>query len=52
MRTNDIITAVQNLKARGIEFLSIPDTYYENLKKGLAKVDIKVIEDIEVIQKL
>ena len=37
---------------RGVEFLSVPDTYYENLRKGLANAGITVEEDIEAIQKL
>lgn len=37
---------------RGVEFLTIPDTYYENLKKGLEHAGIKVEEDIETLQKL
>lgn len=49
MRTNDIITTVERCIARGVEFLTIPDTYYENLKKGLANAGIKVAEDIEVL---
>lgn len=35
LRTDDIISAVEILTSRGIEFLTIPDSYYENLKKGL-----------------
>jgi len=35
------------MKDRGMEFLTVPDTYYENLKKGLAHAGIKVVEDIE-----
>jgi len=40
MNTYDIITTVQRMKDRGVEFLSVPDTYYENLKKGLANAGI------------
>jgi len=35
---------------RGTEFLTIPDAYYENLKKGLAHAGIEVTEDIERLQ--
>jgi len=52
MRTNDIITTVQRMTDRGVEFLTVPDTYYENLKKGLANAGIQVAEDIEALQKL
>jgi 4-hydroxyphenylpyruvate dioxygenase-like putative hemolysin len=37
------------MKDRGVEFLTIPDTYYEHLKKGLAHAGIKVLEDIDVL---
>ena len=49
MKVDDIITTVERCKARGIEFLTIPDAYYENLKKGLANAGIKVQEDLEII---
>jgi 4-hydroxyphenylpyruvate dioxygenase-like putative hemolysin len=34
---------------RGVEFLTIPDAYYENLKKGLANAGIQVAEDIDAL---
>jgi len=40
------------MRARGVEFLTIPDTYYENLRKGLAMSDVKVQEDISILQEL
>ena len=52
MRTDDIITTVQRCRDRGIEFLTIPDAYYDNLKKGLANAGIQVQEDLAVLQKL
>lgn len=52
MKTNDILATVQRMVDRGVEFLQVPDTYYENLKKGLAHAGIKVAEDIETIQRL
>ena len=42
---------MENLKARGIEFLSIPDTYYDILRKNLPDMSIKVSEDIDHLQK-
>lgn len=50
MRTDNIIDTVANLRRRGVEFLKIPDTYYENLRKGLAESPVKVKEDIDVLQ--
>lgn len=41
------------MKARGVEFLDkIPDTYYDNLKKGLANAKLEVKEDIETLRRL
>ncbi|RFU32645.1 hypothetical protein B7463_g3696, partial [Scytalidium lignicola] len=54
LRTNDIISAVTNLRARGVEFISVPETYYitmrERLKSG--KRSWKLNEDFDTIQKL
>jgi len=52
LRTNDIIQAVTALTNRGVEFLTIPAVYYENLQKGLESVGMKVDEDLEIIKKL
>ena len=35
LRTNNIINAIEALKYRGTEFLDIPDTYYDQLRKRL-----------------
>ena len=40
------------MKKRGVEFLSIPDTYYENLRNRLAHASIEVTEDIAKLQEL
>ncbi|KAI9216085.1 Glyoxalase/Bleomycin resistance protein/Dihydroxybiphenyl dioxygenase [Blastocladiella britannica] len=50
--TTDIIKSVQALRDRGTEFLSIPATYYENLKLRLASSKTKVTEDMEMLKKL
>ena len=39
------------MRQRGIEFLSIPDTYYDNLRKNLPDMNITVSEDIDMLQK-
>lgn len=52
LNTSDIITAIQNLKARGMQFLSIPDSYYEILTENLKHSRTKVKEDMEVLKKL
>ncbi|KAK3745341.1 hypothetical protein QZH41_018904 [Actinostola sp. cb2023] len=52
LNTSDIISAVTNLKERGMMFLSIPDKYYDNLRERLKKSSITVKEDLDVVQKL
>ena len=52
LNTSDIIQAITHLRARGMQFLSIPDSYYEMLEKNLAKSKVKVKEDLKVLQKL
>ena len=49
MNTDNIIEAVTNLKARGQDFLTIPSTYYKNLRERLKTAKIKVIEDLDVV---
>ena len=52
MRTENIIDTVQRMKARGVVFLDkIPDTYYDNLRTGIGKVNLQVQEDIDVLQR-
>ncbi|XP_039273483.2 4-hydroxyphenylpyruvate dioxygenase-like [Styela clava] len=52
MNTPDVITAVRNMKARGLEFLSVPDTYYKQLRQNLKNAKITVEEDLDIIQEL
>lgn len=42
--TDDIIKTVSELKARGIEFLNIPSTYYDLLQDRVGKIDEPVDE--------
>jgi 4-hydroxyphenylpyruvate dioxygenase len=46
--TADIIKTVTELKARGIEFLTVPRSYYDALPERVGKID----EDIEELHKL
>jgi 4-hydroxyphenylpyruvate dioxygenase len=39
MATGDIIKTVTQLRDRGIEFLRVPDTYYDILLKRVGKID-------------
>ena len=46
--TNDIITTVTKLREYGVEFLSTPDTYYEDLANRVGDID----EDVKKLQEL
>jgi 4-hydroxyphenylpyruvate dioxygenase len=52
LRTPNIIEAVTNLRARGVEFISVPETYYENMRLRLKAAGMKLQESFETIQKL
>jgi len=52
LRTNDIIHAISTLKARGLEFLTVPKSYYTNLRQKLAKSPITVKEDLDKLESL
>lgn len=52
LRSNDIIQSITNLRARGTEFLDIPDSYYTQLRRRLPKSKVNVVEDLDVLQKL
>jgi len=51
MSTGDILKTVEELKARGIEFLRVPDTYYEILPErvGSIKEDLKAIHELGIL---
>lgn len=51
LNTSSIIETVINLKARGLEFLKIPDTYYKALKEKLKEAKIELTEDFEEVKK-
>ncbi|XP_018321242.1 4-hydroxyphenylpyruvate dioxygenase [Agrilus planipennis] len=52
LNTQDIISSVTNLKARGIEFLQIPDSYYDILKERLKISKVKIAEELDTLKKL
>ncbi|XP_070572963.1 4-hydroxyphenylpyruvate dioxygenase-like [Ptychodera flava] len=52
LNTSNIIETVSNLRDRGMQFLVIPDSYYDNLKERLKNSPIKVEEDMDTLQKL
>lgn len=48
MATNDIIHTVRALRSRGMEFLRVPPTYYENLRERVGVIE----EDMEPLREL
>ena len=52
INVENVIDVVANLTKRGLEFLDIPSTYYENLRKRLKLSRVEVKEDIDTLQKL
>lgn len=49
LRTTNIIQEVENLRSRGVDFLTIPVSYYDNLRKNLPHMNVKLDEDIDVL---
>ncbi|KAJ6123144.1 hypothetical protein N7512_005609 [Penicillium capsulatum] len=52
LRTDDIIRDITNLKARGVEFIKVPETYYTDIKARLKQSGLVLKEDFETIQSL
>lgn len=52
LNTGNIIAAIENLRARGMHFLSVPDTYYDQLRERLSHSRCKIKEDMDTLQKL
>jgi 4-hydroxyphenylpyruvate dioxygenase len=48
MATADIVKTVTELKSRGVEFLQVPTTYYDDLSNRVGTID----EDLEPLKKL
>ncbi|KAF2836127.1 4-hydroxyphenylpyruvate dioxygenase, partial [Patellaria atrata CBS 101060] len=52
LRTRDIIDTVSKMYARGVEFITVPDTYYTEMRRRLKEGGVKVEEDFETIRRL
>jgi 4-hydroxyphenylpyruvate dioxygenase len=40
LRTNDIVATVEALRARGVRFMHVPDSYYDEARARLAQFDL------------
>jgi len=47
LATDDIVATVSEMRDRGVEFLYVPDTYYDDILERVGEID----EDIEVLKK-
>ena len=52
LNTRDVISVVKNLRKRGVEFLNVPKSYYDNLRKNLPNACITVKESLDVLEEL
>jgi 4-hydroxyphenylpyruvate dioxygenase len=53
LTTPDIIATVRELRARGLEFMPTPDTYYDALPAHLERLGVgKIDEDLSVLREL
>lgn len=52
--TPDIISTVSAMRARGVEFIAVPSTYYDTMRKrlGAEKRNWELKEDLETIERL
>jgi 4-hydroxyphenylpyruvate dioxygenase len=48
LATNNIVETVMELRDRGVEFLKVPNTYYDDLQSRVGKID----EDMEPLKEL
>lgn len=48
LATNDIIETVTELRKRGVEFLEVPDTYYEDLTARVGEIE----EELDILKRL
>lgn len=51
-RTQDILSCVQNLRERGVQFIGIPDKYYDMMRDRLKSSSVALEEDFAAIQRL
>ncbi|NWX52144.1 HPPD dioxygenase, partial [Steatornis caripensis] len=52
LNTSDIISAITNLKQRGMQFMDVPSSYYQMLRERLKTAKIKVKENIDKLAEL
>ena len=51
IRTDDIVSTIQALKANGVEFLDTPDSYYDDLEARVGHIDeaLQVLRELRIL---
>ncbi|XP_059050746.1 4-hydroxyphenylpyruvate dioxygenase-like [Achroia grisella] len=52
INTEDIVSTIEKLRARGVEFLSIPSKYYKLIRENLSRSKVRVAESIDILERL
>jgi 4-hydroxyphenylpyruvate dioxygenase len=52
LRSDNILKTIEAMRSRGVEFLDVPASYYENLRKNIPSMTIEIKEDVDTIEKL
>ncbi|KAK9480410.1 Glyoxalase/Bleomycin resistance protein/Dihydroxybiphenyl dioxygenase [Lipomyces japonicus] len=50
--TKDIMSCVTEMRRRGVKFIDVPDTYYEDLEQRMRDSKVTIKEDLQMIKKL
>uniref|UniRef100_A0AC34RR05 VOC domain-containing protein n=1 Tax=Panagrolaimus sp. JU765 TaxID=591449 RepID=A0AC34RR05_9BILA len=51
-KVSDIVKTVDEMRERGVEFLDIPDTYYDQLEARLTSANMRIEENLKDVRKL
>lgn len=52
LRTDDIVGCVTNLRQRGVDFINVPNAYYDEMRQRLSNAGLTLHEDIAALQEL
>ncbi|KAK5010991.1 hypothetical protein LTR28_006464 [Elasticomyces elasticus] len=52
LRTRDIVAAVAGLRARGLDFIAVPDAYYAAMRPRLESAGVALQEDFDTLRRL
>ena len=52
LMTHDIVHTVRSLRKQGVEFLEVPDSYYDMIEErmpGVVKEDLNVLKELKIL---